>query len=44
MPADDSSPSPPTPEVQARRAALFRETPAETFERCLLGTAWALKP
>ncbi|HLL29312.1 MAG TPA: leucyl/phenylalanyl-tRNA--protein transferase [Xanthobacteraceae bacterium] len=28
----------------ARRAALFRETPAERIERVLLGTAWALQP
>jgi leucyl/phenylalanyl-tRNA--protein transferase len=28
----------------ARRNAQFRETPFETFERWLLGTAWALKP
>lgn len=34
----------PTSEIAARRAALFRETPSEVFERVLLGTAWALKP
>ncbi len=28
----------------ARRAALFRETPFQTLERWMLGTAWALKP
>ncbi len=27
-----------------RRAALFRETPLQTCERIVLGTAWALKP
>jgi leucyl/phenylalanyl-tRNA--protein transferase len=27
-----------------RRAALFRETPVETLERWMLGTAWAMKP
>ena len=27
-----------------RRAALLRETPAETLERFVLGTAWALQP
>jgi leucyl/phenylalanyl-tRNA--protein transferase len=30
--------------VLRRRAALFRETPFETFERVALGTLWALKP
>jgi leucyl/phenylalanyl-tRNA--protein transferase len=30
--------------VTERRAALFRETPAETVERWLLGAAWACKP
>lgn len=30
--------------VAARRASLFRETPAEILERWTLGTAWALKP
>ncbi len=30
--------------VAAQRAALFRETPAETVERWALGLAWALKP
>lgn len=41
-----NSPSviPPTPDVQARRAALFRESPRDIAERTLLGTAWALKP
>lgn len=29
--------------VAHRRAALFRETPLETLERWVLGTAWALK-
>ncbi|MPZ59175.1 MAG: leucyl/phenylalanyl-tRNA--protein transferase [Rhizobiales bacterium] len=27
-----------------RRAALFRETPAETLKRVMMGTAWALQP
>jgi leucyl/phenylalanyl-tRNA---protein transferase len=31
-------------DVAARRAELFRETPAERLERWVLGTAWALKP
>lgn len=30
--------------ITERRAALFRETPAEIAERWLLGTAWACKP
>jgi leucyl/phenylalanyl-tRNA--protein transferase len=29
---------------RARRAALFRETPAQVLERWALGTAWALQP
>jgi leucyl/phenylalanyl-tRNA--protein transferase len=29
---------------EARRAALFRETPGEVLERWALGTAWALQP
>ena len=32
------------PDVQARRSALFRETPFEVAERIALGTAWSLKP
>ena len=43
MPDAAAFPSP-TPEIAARRAALFRETSSEVFERVLLGTAWALKP
>jgi leucyl/phenylalanyl-tRNA--protein transferase len=31
-------------QVVARRAMLFRETPAERLERYALGTAWALRP
>lgn len=27
-----------------KRAVLFRETPLETCERWILGTAWALRP
>ncbi len=38
----DVSPSPSA--LSARRAALFCETPFETFERVALGTAWALTP
>jgi len=34
----------PTPEVEARRARLFRETPLEIAERVMLGTGWSLKP
>ena len=34
----------PAPADAQRRAALFRETPAETLERWALGTAWACKP
>ena len=34
----------PPPDRAARRDALFRETPAETLQRILLGTAWALQP
>lgn len=30
--------------VGARRAALFRETPAETLRRLALGCVWAVKP
>lgn len=41
-----NSPSivPPIPDVQARRAALFRESPRDIAERIALGTAWSLKP
>lgn len=30
--------------IAERRAAMFRETPVETCERVVLGTAWALRP
>ena len=30
--------------VASRRAALFHETRAEALRRCVLGTAWALRP
>jgi leucyl/phenylalanyl-tRNA--protein transferase len=30
--------------MRAKRDDLFRETPLEVVERCLLGTAWALRP
>lgn len=30
--------------MHAKRDDLFRETPLEVAERCLLGTAWALRP
>jgi leucyl/phenylalanyl-tRNA---protein transferase len=33
-----------TAETQDRRAALFRETPFETFQRVALGTVWSLMP
>jgi leucyl/phenylalanyl-tRNA--protein transferase len=35
---------PADPAAPRRRAALFRETPFETLQRWVLGTAWALKP
>src|SRR5690606_32904185 len=34
----------PSPAALRRRDELFRETPFETAERVVLGTAWALKP
>lgn len=41
----DASPhAPPSIATLARRAALFRETPAATLRRWVLGTAYALKP
>ena len=33
-----------SPEIAARRDALFRETPVEMLERLALGTVWAVKP
>ncbi len=41
-----NSPSivPALPEVQARRAALFRESPRDVAERIALGFAWSLQP
>lgn len=41
-----NSPSivPDMPNAQARRAALFRETPFEIAERIALGMAWSLQP
>jgi len=44
MPLETPSPRLPNAPLAARRAALFRETPAETLERWTLGTAWNLKP
>jgi leucyl/phenylalanyl-tRNA--protein transferase len=41
-----NSPSivPPVPDVAARRAALFRESPRDIAERVALGIAWSLRP
>ena len=41
-----NSPSivPPIPDVEARRAALFRESPRDIAERIALGIAWSLRP
>jgi leucyl/phenylalanyl-tRNA--protein transferase len=41
-----NSPSivPPIPDVQARRAMLFRESPRDIAERIALGFAWSLMP
>ncbi len=45
MPATEPFfPSPIPTDVAKRRAELFRETPFEMVERCVLGAAWALKP
>jgi len=40
-PIDQSKPA---SAIERKRAALFRETPLETCERWVLGTAWALRP
>lgn len=36
--------APPPSDRLARRDALFRETPLETLQRVVLGTAWSLQP
>jgi hypothetical protein len=41
---DGAGLAPPPADRAARRAALFRETPAETIQRVMLGTAWSLQP
>jgi leucyl/phenylalanyl-tRNA---protein transferase len=43
-PSAGESRAQPLPDRLARRDALFRETPLETLQRVVLGTAWSLRP